>query len=193
MTFEVSAETRLSRFGTPDRSTFPADVEALFAGAEKKEGRVPNYLNSYAHNTGTLKRLLAYYHSLWDPNAGTLTIQERELIAVVVSHENGCGYCLANHRAGLADVIKDRELAHRIADDHHIIDFGPREQAIVDLAVKITNKPAHLKDAEVLGLRDLGLTDEQIVEVIEVASFFNYTNRLTIGIGTRPDDEFFRP
>ncbi|ROO90988.1 putative peroxidase-related enzyme [Actinocorallia herbida] len=191
MTFEV-AEPRLSRFGTPDRSKFPADVEELFVDAEKKQGRVPNYLNSYAHNTETLKRLLTFYHSLWDPNGGTLTIQERELISVVVSHENGCGYCKANHRAGLAAALKDRELAHRIADDHHIIGFGPREQAIVDLAVKLTVNPSHVNDTDVLGLRDHGLTDEQIVEVIEVTSFFNYTNRLTIGIGTRPDEEFFQ-
>lgn len=190
MTFEV-AEPRLSRFGAPDRTKLPADVEQLFADAERTQGRVPNYLASYAHNTETLKRLLAFYHSLWDPKGGTLTLEERELIAVVVSHENGCGYCLANHRAGLASALKDRELAHRIADDHHIIGFAPREQAIVDLAVKLTGSPAHVTDADILGLRDRGFTDEQIVEIIEVISFFNYTNRLTIAIGTRPDEEFF--
>ncbi|GAA3232522.1 hypothetical protein [Actinocorallia longicatena] len=98
--------------------------------------------------------------------------------------------------AGLAAVTKDGELSHRIADDHHIIGFAPREQAIVDLAVKLTREPSHVGDADVLGLRELGLrefglTDEQIVEIIEVISFFNYTNRLTIAIGTRPDEEFF--
>jgi len=94
-------------------------------------------------------------------------------------------------RVDRASALKDRELARRIADDHHIIGFAPREQAIVDLAVKLTGSPAHVTDADILGLRDLGFTDEQIVEIIEVISFFNYTNRLTIAIGTRPDEEFF--
>jgi uncharacterized peroxidase-related enzyme len=191
MTAEVLSPPRLSRLAVPERDSLPPDVEALYADAEKTYGYVPNWLSTLSVNPATIKRLLDFYKTLWDPREGGLTIQERELIAVVVSHENGCGYCVANHRVGLAKALGDRERAHRLADDHHLVDLSPREQALVDLAVKITHTPTAVADSDLDGLREHGLGDEQILEAIEVASFFNYANRLTTVIATRPDDRFF--
>ncbi|MGI5328709.1 peroxidase-related enzyme [Actinomadura nitritigenes] len=191
MTADVLSPPRLSRLAVPERASLPAEVEALWADAEKTYGYVPNWLSTLSANPATIKRLLDFYKTLWDPRKGGLTIQEREIIAVVVSHENGCGYCVANHRVGLAKALGDRERAHRLADDHHLVDLSPRERALVDLSVKLTRTPTEVTDADLGTLREHGLSDEQILEVIEVAAFFNYTNRLTTAIATRPDDQFF--
>ena len=40
-------------------------------------------------------------------------------------------------------------------------------------------------------LRDLGLAEEEIFDVMEVAALFNFTNRVSSAVGGRPDPEFF--
>jgi hypothetical protein len=40
-------------------------------------------------------------------------------------------------------------------------------------------------------LRDHGLDEDQLFEVLEIAAVFNFTNRLSSAIGGRPDPDFF--
>lgn len=182
----------VTRLGGVDREDVSPRLQRQFDAAEQTYGYVPNWLRGYAINEATLERLLAIYGPLWDDSADHhLTLQERELISVVVAHENHCGYCVANHRYGLAKATGDRERAARIADDHHLIDFDERDRALVDLAVKVTNE-AHLVDeADYARLRRVGLTNAGIVEAIEVAAFFSYANKLTQAIGLQPDSTLF--
>jgi uncharacterized peroxidase-related enzyme len=82
-------------------------------------------------------------------------------------------------------------LAHALNDPNHVPDLTPRERALADLAVKITHDPATVSDADIDRLRDLGFEDKAILEVIETAAFFNYTNRVAISINNIPEDRLF--
>ncbi|MGH1561212.1 peroxidase-related enzyme [Mumia sp. DW29H23] len=188
----ITPKHLVTRLGGVDREDVSPRLQRQFDAAEKSYGRVPNWLRGYAVNEATLERLLAIYGPLWDDSADHhLTIQERELISVVVAHENHCGYCVANHRHGLAEAIGDKERAARIADDHHLVEFTERDQALVDLAAKVTNEAHLVGEADYEKLRRVGLTNAGIVEAIEVAAFFSYANRLTQAIGLQPDSTLF--
>ncbi len=129
---------------------------------------------------------------MFDPAKGKLSIAERELIAVVVSAENECAYCETHHTKGLAHAIKDPIRARRIATGYdHVPDLAPRELAFADLALKITRDPKTVTDDDLDGLRELGLDDSEILEVIETAAYFNYTNRVAIPINNIPEDKLF--
>jgi uncharacterized protein YciW len=54
---------------------------------------------------------------------------------------------------------------------------------MLDFAVKLTRQPTEMKEADVLRLRDLGLTDEQILSVVGITCLFNFMNRLADGLG----------
>lgn len=186
------AKEQITRLGGVDRDDVSPRLQRQFDAAEAEYGYVPNWLRGYAVNEPTLERLLAIYGPLWDDaDNHHLTIQERELISVVVAHENHCGYCVANHRYGLAKAIGDKERAARIADDHHLIDFSERDQALVDLAVKVTNEAWKVGEEDYERLRDVGFENAGIVEAIEVAAFFSYANKLTQAIGLQPDATLF--
>ncbi|MEX5258529.1 peroxidase-related enzyme [Kocuria arenosa] len=183
----------ITRLGQATKESASPALLRQFEAAEQKYGYVPNWLTGYAVNEASLKRLLAIYGPLWDDSSDHhLSIEERELISVVVAHENGCGYCVANHRYGLANVIGDKDRAARIADDHHLVEFSDRDQALVDLAVKVTHDANHVGEADYAVLRAVGLTNPGIVEAIEVAAFFSFANRLSQAIGLQPDAELFR-
>jgi uncharacterized peroxidase-related enzyme len=152
-----------------------------------------NWLRAFALSAGAFKRFMTYYNDIFNSRKGRLPLRERELIGVVVSAENGCGYCEMNHLRGLSRALKDSVRARRIALDHHTVDLSARERGIAELALKITRDPKTVEPADFDRLRDLGMDDEEILEVIEMASWFNHSNRIAISMGIVPDEKFFQP
>lgn len=150
-----------------------------------------NWTRAMAVSPNTLRRFMTYYIDLMNPSKGRLPVRERELIAVIVSHENGCGYCTLNHTQGLGRALKDPVRAKRIATDHHLVDLSEREQALADIAVAITQDPRSVDADDLDYLRELGLDDEEIAEAIEIIAWFNHSNRLAVPLGIVPDESFF--
>jgi len=184
--------TRISRLRVPDESEVDASVRPILERNRRQHGYLQNWIISLALNPGTLSRTVAYFDSLFDPGRGQMPMVERELLALVVSAENGCAYCQTHHTKGLAHELGDAIRARRIAAGHdHVPDLSPRQRALADLAVKITRDPSTVTDADMEGLRELGLDDSEILEVIETIAFFNYTNRVAISINNVPEDQLF--
>ena len=186
-----AADERISWLRVPDETELPAEVTALFATLREKRGFVQNFFRAFALNPVHLLRATGYLFELMDPKGTRLSLRERELIAVVVSAENRCDYCLVSHGAALRRQTGDPELADRVALNYRRAGLQPRERALADLAVRITRASHELQAADLEPLRALGLTDEELLEAIEVAAFFNYTNRLTSAVGVRPDARLF--
>ena len=185
-------EKPISRLHVPDESEIDNSIRPILEQNKRQNGYLENWIISLALNPGTLSRSVAYFGSLFDPAKGKLSPSEREMIAVVVSAENGCAYCETHHTKGLARELGDSIRARRIALGHeHVPDLNPREEAFADLAIKITRDPRTVTDEDIDGLRRLGLDDSEILEVIETAAFFNYTNRVAISINNIPEDKLF--
>jgi uncharacterized peroxidase-related enzyme len=184
--------SRISRLKVPEAHELDADIAGIYAQNERQHGYVENWLQSLALNPATLKRSMAFFESMFNPANSTIAASEREMIAVVVSADNGCTYCEAHHTKGLATELKDSLKARRIALGwDHVPDLSLREQGIAEMAIKVTRQPKAVNDQDMQKLRDLGLRDEEILEVIETAAFFNFTNRLAISLGNVPEDALF--
>ncbi|WP_340267970.1 peroxidase-related enzyme [Sphingobium mellinum] len=125
-----------------------------------------------------------------DPSYGELTLAEREFIGVVVSSINHCVTCLIIHQHLLGEYIGDHGRAKRIAINYRGVSLSEQERAIADFCVKLTEQPGRMELADLQKLRDAGISDRKIYYIVEMASMFNMTNRLTSGFGQRPDDEF---
>lgn len=127
-----------------------------------------------------------------DPEYGLLTLAEREFIGVIVSSVNACMTCLIIHTHLLGKYIGDHGRARRISINYRSVGLSPQERAIADYCVKLTEQPGRMEQTDLQKLRDVGISDEKIYYIIEMAAMFNMTNRLTSGYGMRPDDEFMR-
>lgn len=114
---------------------------------------------------------------------GGLPRAERELAAVATSRLNGCIFCASVHarfavtHSGRAEEI-DRILAEGIDTG-----LDPRWRAIVDAAAALTATPVAFGPEHVTALRAAGLGDDEIVDVIQSAAFFNWANRLMLSLG----------
>src|SRR5918997_6153412 len=126
-------------------------MEAYFAKCEEKLGFVPNVLRAYAHDNAKLEAFAAFYNDLMLAPSG-LSKLEREMIAVAVSSENRCYYCLAAHGAAVRQLSGDPVLGEMLVQNYRAADLEPRHRAMLDFAVKLTDAPwtVEEEDREVL-------------------------------------------
>jgi len=179
----------ISRLSVPDEQTLPEDIQALFAAMRAKPGFVPNVYQAYGLRPQQLRGFIALYDAIMTEDSG-LTKAEREMIAVAVSAQNHCFYCLISHGAILRVRAKDEVQADTIAANYRAADLTPRQRAMLDLAIKITGDSATVGDQDIATLRSHGFTDEDIMDIIQTAALFNYSNRVSSALGLRPNAEY---
>ena len=165
-------------------------MKELWALPLEKLGFVPNVLRVFALRPKHLLGWWAYYDELLRGESG-LTKAQREMIAVVVSVANRCHYCIVSHTAALRKLTKDPDLVDRLATGYKYADLDPRDRAMLDFAVKLTEASDRCSDQDVEALRDAGWNDEEIMDIAQVAAMFNFTNRLASGLGWEPNPEYF--
>jgi uncharacterized peroxidase-related enzyme len=180
---------RLTWLRVPDEAELPAEVLELWRPSLEKLGFVPNVLRLYALRPSRLLAWNAHYEEAMKGDS-TLTRAEREMIAVVVSVTNRCAYCIAAHSAALRKLTKDPALSDQIAADHSRAELPERLQRALDYAVKLTREPAAMAEEDVERLREAGWTDEDVMDITEVASLFNFSNRMASALGWAPNPEF---
>ncbi|MDP2731805.1 MAG: peroxidase-related enzyme, partial [Hoeflea sp.] len=160
-----------------------------FAKCDEKLGMVPNVLKAYAFNTEKLEAFVAFYNDLMLGASG-LSKLDRELIAVAVSSINSCYYCLTAHGAAVRQLSGDPALGEQMVMNYRAAKLEPRQRAMIDFAVLITEDPARIVEADRQRLRDEGFTDREIWDISAVAAFFNMTNRLASATDMRPNPEY---
>jgi len=173
----------------PPEEDAPTEVKALFEKANEKLGFLPNVLRVYALRPRHLELWNTFYDELMRGESG-LTREQREMIAVVVSQVNGCHYCMVSHSAFLRKLTGDSRLVEQLRTNYAYADVEPRERAMLDFAVKLTERSSSCTEEDVDALREAGWSDEDVMDIAEVAAMFNFTNRLASGLGWVPNDEF---
>jgi len=113
---------------------------------------------------------------------------QAELVALVVSATNGCGYCVAHHGPRLAKALGDDALARAVARDYREANLAARDRVLLDYAVALTCEPAERTEDDVERLREYGFDDLAILKATEIAALFNLVNRLIGGLGVKLED-----
>ncbi len=180
----------MSWLRVPQEDDVPSEVKELWAAPLEKLGFVPNVLRVFALRPEHLVRWWAYYDELMRGESG-LTKAQREMIAVVVSAVNRCHYCIVSHSAALRKLTEDPVLVDQLATGYKVAELEPKERAMLDFAVKLTEASDRCGEEDVESLRRAGWSDEEIFDIAQVAAMFNFTNRLASGLGWVPNREYF--
>ena len=178
-------------FSIPDERELPDRLQGLFAKARETIGFVPNVFRSYSYRPERLSAWFAHYRQLHEPSTN-LSAADREMIAVVVSAYNRCTYCIVAHGHALAAALDDRLLADYIATNWRHASLDERRAAICEYAEKVTARPHELAEADLQRLRDVGLSDHEVWDVVEIAAMYNFTNRMALALGQQPNEEYHR-
>lgn len=173
--------------GPPAKLTSP--LVAYFAKCTEKLGFVPNVLAAYAFDAAKLQAFIDMADDLMLAESG-LDKTEREMIAVAVSAVNHCHYCLTAHGAALRQRSRDPELAETIAQNFRAAALSPRQHAMLDFAVKLTEHPDKIEEGDREALRKAGFSDRDIWDIAAVTGFYNMSNRIAAATEMRPNREY---
>ncbi len=173
----------------PPVEPLPEGTAKFFAICEEKLGLVPNVLRAYAHDIDKLNAFSAMYNDLMLGESG-LSKLEREMIAVVVSAENRCFYCLVAHGAAVRQLSGKPELGEALVMNYRVAALEPRQRAMLDFAVKMTRASGEIEEGDRQALRNAGFVDADIWDIAAVAGFFNMSNKMASAIDMRPNPEY---
>jgi uncharacterized peroxidase-related enzyme len=166
-----------------------ADMEAYFTKCKDKLGFVPNVLKAYAFDMAKLSAFVTMYNDLMLAPSG-LSKLEREMIAVAVSAQNRCYYCLVAHGASVRQLSGDPVLGELMVMNYRAARLSKRERAMLDFAVKLTAEPSLVGEDERTALRETGFSDRDVWDIAAVAGFFNMSNRVALATDMRPNSVY---
>jgi uncharacterized peroxidase-related enzyme len=107
-----------------------------------------------------------------------------ERIAVAVANRNACEYCLAAHTAlGRKAGLSGDDLAAAQSGESP----DPRTAAVLRFALQLVDQRGRVDAADVQALRDQGLDDELIVEVVAHVALNLFTNYVNVALAVPVD------
>jgi len=161
-------------------------MKAYFDKCTEKLGFVPNVLAAYAFDNAKLEAFVAMYNDLMLAPSG-LSKLEREMIAVAVSSQNRCYYCLVAHGAAVRAMSGDPALGELMVMNYRAARLSKRHRAMLDFSVKLTAEPWAMEEEDREALRKAGFSDRDIWDIAAVAGFFNMSNRVASATDMRPN------
>jgi uncharacterized peroxidase-related enzyme len=149
----------------------PAAAEALAAAKAAFGGSLPNLARVMANSPAVLHGYLRFSDAL---DAGALSQEVRERIALVVAEENGCAYCLSAH-SYIAEHLLGLSQAE-ISAARRGTSAAPRVGALLRLASAVNRGRGQVSDEVLEAARDAGVSDGEIAEVIAQVAANAFTN-----------------
>ena len=159
-----------------------------YAGLIKQRGKVSNILKVHSLNPEAMGGHLDLYMTIMFGKSG-LSRAEREAIAVVVSANNDCEYCVNHHAEALRRYVKDEEIIGLLMSADGLETLEPRLSNIVRHAEKLTTAPGAMTESDLGELRAEGLSDGDILDITLIVSYFNFVNRIALGLGVAFNDD----
>ena len=179
------------RYPFPDLSTLPEDIRASILQVQEKAGFIPNVFLAFARRPAEWRAFFAYHDALMLKEEGSLTKGDREMIVTATSAVNQCLYCVVAHGAILRIYEKKPFVADQVAVNYRKADITPRQRAMLDFAMKVSQRAQDIDDADFAALQAHGFDDEDAWDIAAITAFFGLSNRMANFAGMQPNPEFF--
>lgn len=164
-----------------NESEADGSLKEVYEEIQEKRGKIANILKIHSLNPQAMRAHLELYLTAMF-EAVSLERKKCELLAVVVSNANKCEYCLAHHSEALKHYWKNKERMKKWMSAFRS-ELSEKELHMVQYAVKLTKEPDSIRERDVEVLRELGFSDREIHDVVLITSYFNFVNRMALGLG----------
>ena len=164
---------------------FPADqlTDRHWAGLVDASRSKSDYFMLLARDPDILQFRTKTDKDIFYNTKSGLPRAERELSAAATSRYNGCIFCASVHARFATQFSKRHDEVQRLLDEGIGAQIDERWDAIVAASVALTKTPVAFGEDEIDALREAGLDDREIVDVINGSAFFNWANRLMLSLG----------
>ncbi len=180
----------ISLFPTPELDGLDEDIRQRILTIQEKSGFVPNIFLALAYKPDEFRAFFAYHDALMDRDSG-LSKGEKEMIVVATSGLNRCIYCVVAHGAILRIREKNPQISEQLATNHRKSGITPKQRAMLDYAVKVSQTSHKVDGNDHQRLLDEGFSQDDVWEIGAIAAFFAMSNRLANMASIAPNDEFY--
>jgi uncharacterized peroxidase-related enzyme len=179
----------LSTNGLPiiEESEATGEVAAVYERI-KRELQTP-FIPNIMKGLATAPNILTHYLESVGTLYGQVTLPQSLLamISYTIATKNDCTYCSVAHEVTCRTLGVDADTLERLVQDLENV-RPERIQAIIEFAWKVAHDPQGLVRADYDRLREQGVTDDEIVEIIYVAAVSVFVDTLADALQIAVDD-----
>jgi uncharacterized peroxidase-related enzyme len=163
--------------------------KALYDELERVRGpgRVSNLFKAYAAfpelGKANFERLMVLL------TKGSLSVKFKEALMTALAEANRCDYCVSFHATAMRNAgASDAEVEAALAFDPLRIGLSDKEAALFEYALKANGDPHAIVPEDIAALRRVGVSDAEIVEVLETVNTGNNFNLINGALNIGPDE-----
>lgn len=167
----------------PEESTVGDDVAAWYEQQRAAWGYLPNYAPVFA----TRPDVAQAWNTLNNAVRGGMDRRRFELATIAAARAYRSTYCLAAHSKFLRDVCGDESTMRSIAADPSGASLDATDRAVMEFATKVAHDASSITAADVQQLRDHGLSDPEVADVVFAVGARAFFTTVLDGLGAQAD------
>jgi len=164
------------------------ELKEIYDNLSKTRGKIAEIHNIQSLNPDALTAHMDLYMAVMFGKS-PLKRYQREMMGVVVSATNNCAYCVNHHEQALLAYWKDEEKTKLLVDDRRELTLSDEDRMLCDLSELLTNNSLSTYQEEVQKLMNNGLSDRAVLDAVQVIAYFNFVNRMVLGLGVTFSEE----
>lgn len=170
----------------PDEAT--GELKQIYDNLTKTRGKIAEIHKIQSLNPDALTAHMDLYMAVMFGKS-PLKRYQREMMGVVVSATNKCAYCINHHEQALLAYWKDEEKTKLLVDDRRELTLSNEDRMLCDLSELLTNNSLSTYQEEIQNLINNGLSDRAVLDAVQVIAYFNFVNRMVLGLGVTFSEE----
>jgi len=119
-----------------------------------------------------------------------MDLRRYELATLAAARRLRSSYCMLAHGSVMLDRFLEPDELRAIASDHRTAGLDAVDVAVMDLADKVVADATSVTQADIDGLRDLGLSDAEIFDVVLAAAARCFMSKVIDAVGAEPDHAY---
>jgi len=166
-------------------------LKSIYDEIKKKRGKLSNIMKIHSLNPNAMEKHMELYLTIMFGSSKP-SREECEIIAVVVSSTNKCKYCVKHHGEALNYYWKDKEKIQKLIQDYKSVNLPEKTSKMLDYVYKLTKTPFNIRKKDIQVLQRIGFSDEDILNINLITSYFNFVNRIALGLDVEFSDDEVR-
>lgn len=172
-----------------DHQEAEGELKDIYDNLVKSRGKLAEVHKIQSLNPKSIVNHMDLYMTIMFGKS-SLKRYQREMMAVVVSAANKCPYCITHHAEALNHFWKDDAKLSSLIENFDEANLNLADLALARFASSLTLEPNSIeKENQIKDLKDSGFSDSAILDASLVCSYFNFVNRMVLGLGVQLEED----
>lgn len=164
------------------------ELKEIYNDLAKSRGKIAEVHKIQSLNPASIVNHMDLYMTIMFGKSPLRRVH-REMMAVIVSISNKCQYCQVHHLEAVKNFWKNDEKLEAFQVDFESAPLEEKEKSLCRFAKVLTENPERSEDCGLINpLKEAGFTDREILDATLVVAYFNFVNRIVLGLGVNLEE-----